>query len=137
MRLVILSTCTMIFILVEGTMLGGEEGIQLFFLHFVGDMNAIVQIKVITVMEKVALILVELWITTLERKAIRMHVVKIGMIIFHGNGAVAQDMISCGTTTECMMCMMNFVLHHITITHVITTTVTIGVNTTKANVRMF
>ena len=58
-------------------MLDGEERMIFFVLHFVGDMNAIVQIKVITVMEKVALILVELWITTLEWKAIRRHV-KIG-----------------------------------------------------------
>jgi hypothetical protein len=88
-------------------------------------------------MEKVALILVESWITTLEMGQNILTHVKIGMIIFHGNGAVAQDMISCGTTTECMMSMMNFVLHHIIITHVITTTVTNGVKTTKANVRMY
>ena len=46
---------------------------------------------------------------------------------FHGNGAVAQDTISCGITTKCMMFMMSFALHPITITHVWTTTTMTGV----------
>ena len=42
------------------------DGVKLIFHNFVGDMNAIVQMKVITFMEKVALMLVELWITILK-----------------------------------------------------------------------
>ena len=50
----------------EGIILDGMDGVKLIFHNFVGDMNAIVQMKVITFMEKVALMLVELWITILK-----------------------------------------------------------------------
>ena len=66
MRLVILSTCIMILPSMEGIILDGMDGVKLIFHNFVGDMNAIVQMKVITFMEKVALMLVELWITILK-----------------------------------------------------------------------
>jgi hypothetical protein len=66
MRLVILSTCITILPSMEGIILDGMDGVKLIFHNFVGDMNAIVQMKVITFMEKVALMLVELWITILK-----------------------------------------------------------------------
>ena len=66
MRLVILSTCIMILPSMEGIILDGMDGVKLIFHNFVGDMNAIVRMKVITFMEKAALMLVESWITILK-----------------------------------------------------------------------
>merc|ERR1711971_253767 len=77
-------------------------------------------------MEKAALMLAELWITILKLAiTFWIHVI-IGGMTFHGNGAVAQDTISCGITTKCMMLMMSFALHPTTITHVWTTTTMTG-----------
>ena len=66
MRLVILSTCITILPSMEGIILDGMDGVKLIFHNFVVDMNAIVQMKAITFMEKAALMLAELWITILK-----------------------------------------------------------------------
>merc|ERR1719507_1495298 len=88
-------------------------------------------------MEKAALMLVESWITILKLAITFWRHVIIGGMTFHGNGAVAQDTISCGITIKCIISMMSFALHPITITHVWTTTIMNGVQPMRANVRMY